>query len=111
MQKKFFLNIDVSIPWGGLEDFLGCAKPTFAVTRKLLKVDGQVWCQTMQNSWFPISSLNIFIAYLQQKKSYEQKNKKSTILLLKQNFISIMTILLRYSYTKVLVWWRSKKKF
>ena len=50
MQKNFFLNIDVSIPWGGLEDFLGCAKPTFAVTRKLLKVDGQVWCQTMQNS-------------------------------------------------------------
>ena len=49
MQKTFFKNIDVSIPWGDAK-FFGGANPTFAVTRKLLKVDGQVWCQTMQNS-------------------------------------------------------------
>ena len=34
----------------------------------------------MQNTWFPICSQYIFIAYLQQKKCYEHKTKITNIL-------------------------------
>ena len=79
--KKFFCwNINVSIPWGGRKDFSGGTKPTFVVTRKLLQIESRVCSQTMQNTWFPICSHYIFIAYLQQKKCYEQKTKITNIL-------------------------------
>ena len=77
MQKDFFkyLRFDTL---GGRKDFSGGAKPTFDVTR--MQIESRVWCQTMQNTWFPICFQCMLIAYLQQKKCYEQKTKITNIL-------------------------------